>query len=226
MELFISELELVTRLVLATVLGGLVGLERETHGRPAGFRTHTLVSVGAALVMLISMYAFAAPRAGLGAVAYDPGRLAAQVVSGIGFLGAGTIIRDGASVRGLTTAASLWAVAGIGLAAGSGFYLGAVVTTGLVVATLFFLSKVERHWLRMDQDVVTFTIADRPGMLAGISSVLGRYNVNIKGVEIENAPQERTTIEMAVEVPPRLDRTALLQELLQLEGVLRASYHR
>ncbi|HBL37110.1 MAG TPA: methyltransferase, partial [Firmicutes bacterium] len=108
--------------MVATLLGAVIGLEREQHGRPAGLRTHILVALGSCLIMLVSIYGF---PSGTGS---DPARLAAQVVSGIGFLGAGTILRDGTSIRGLTTAASLWVVAGIGLAAGTGFYWAAAIT--------------------------------------------------------------------------------------------------
>jgi putative Mg2+ transporter-C (MgtC) family protein len=138
----ISDSEVVLRLVLAFVLSGLVGLEREVSGRAAGFRTHILVCVGSTLIMLTAMHQFYFFH-GMG-VQVDPGRFAAQVVSGIGFLGAGTIIHIRDSVKGLTTAASVWVAAGIGLAIGTGFYVGAVSATALVLIVLFFLSHVER----------------------------------------------------------------------------------
>lgn len=138
----ISDREVVWRLLLAVLLSGLVGLEREASGRAAGFRTHILVCVGSTLIMLTALHLMELLR---GVVAVDPGRFAAQVVSGIGFLGAGTIIQIRDSVKGLTTAASLWTAAGIGLAIGSGFYVGALATTALVLAVLFILSRVERR---------------------------------------------------------------------------------
>ena len=121
------------RLILATALGGMIGFEREARRRAAGFRTHVLVCLGSTLIMMTSMYIC---QIYMGMVNADPGRIAAQVITGIGFLGAGTIIRSGATVKGLTTAASLWAVAGIGLAVGCGFYFAAVFTTALVFITL------------------------------------------------------------------------------------------
>lgn len=133
----IGELEIALRILLALLLGGSLGLERELQGRPAGLRTHALVSAGAALVMLVSMYGF--PE-GVG----DPGRIAAQVVSGIGFLGAGAILRDGGDITGITTAATLWIVAMIGLAAGNGYYFAAVLTTILSLFVLIFLTKLEK----------------------------------------------------------------------------------
>src|SRR3989338_8739355 len=141
----LNDIDMMLRLFIAAILSGLIGYEREVHGRLAGFRTHILVGVGSTLIMLTSMYIFdiysdrATP---------DPGRIAAQVVSGIGFLGAGTIIRFKASVRGLTTAASLWTVAGLGLAVGSGLYVPAAVTTVIVLATLFFLNIFEKSLIR------------------------------------------------------------------------------
>ena len=117
--------QILFRLLVAAVLSGLIGFEREFHGRAAGFRTHILLCIGSALVMLTSIHMFDAYS---GKVPCDPGRIAAGVVTGIGFLGAGTIMRFRASVRGLTTATSLWVVSGIGLAVGSGLFFGAIVT--------------------------------------------------------------------------------------------------
>jgi len=132
--------QIIFRLLMGATLGGLVGFERERHNRRiAGFRTHILVSVGSTLIMLTSLYVFDV-YAGLAPV--DPGRIAAGVVTGIGFLGAGTIVRSGSTVTGLTTAASLWTVSGIGMAAGCGFHVAAVVTTLIVLAALYILRKL------------------------------------------------------------------------------------
>ena len=119
-------LDAVIKMVLTVLLSGIIGFEREHSHRPAGFRTHILVAVGSTLVMMTSKFVFLEYQ---GIVTVDPTRLGAQVISGIGFLGAGTILREGFSVKGLTTAASLWAVSCIGLAVGAGYYIGAFVTT-------------------------------------------------------------------------------------------------
>ena len=124
------------RMVLAAILGGVIGYERQHSHRPAGLRTHVLVAVGAALVMCTSEYVML--RTG----ATDVTRMGAQVISGIGFLGAGTILREGFTVKGLTTAASLWAVSCVGLAVGSGFWFGALIATVVVFLTLNTLRKV------------------------------------------------------------------------------------
>ncbi|MBU0759570.1 MAG: MgtC/SapB family protein [Candidatus Omnitrophica bacterium] len=132
--------QIILRLIAGALLGGLVGFERERHNRKiAGFRTHILVCVGSTLIMLTSIYVFEL-YAGMAPV--DPSRIAAGVITGIGFLGAGTIIRSETTVTGLTTAASLWAISGVGLAVGCGFYLAAFVATSLVLAALYLLRKL------------------------------------------------------------------------------------
>ncbi|MFC1804273.1 MgtC/SapB family protein [Candidatus Omnitrophota bacterium] len=136
----LSESQIIIRLTLAVVLSGLVGLERQMHRRHAGLRTHILVCLGSCLIMLTSLYVF---DIYINKVPLDPARIAAGVIAGIGFLGAGTIIRESDRIRGLTTAASLWVIAGIGLAVGCGFFVGAVYTTVLVLVVLFFLRRLE-----------------------------------------------------------------------------------
>ena len=141
-----SELTVIWRLVLATILGGLIGIEREIHGRPAGFRTHLLVTLGACLMMIVSE-AFFYKYGGMNSdsvVRLDPGRVAAQIVTGIGFLGAGAIVKEGPTVRGLTTAACLWVSAGIGMAIGAGFYNPAIVTTAISLFSLLMLKRAEK----------------------------------------------------------------------------------
>lgn len=132
-------LDALWKLTLAALLGGIIGFEREHSHRPAGFRTHILVAVGSALVMLTSVYI---SEAYAGRANIDITRMSAQVISGIGFLGAGTILREGFSVKGLTTAASLWAVSCVGIAVGAGFVSGAVVATVVIYITLNALKKV------------------------------------------------------------------------------------
>ena len=139
----LSLAEVVLRIVLAAALGGAIGLERELREREAGLRTHLLVSVGAALFTMVSAYAWTDWRfSNEEGLVFDPTRIAAQVVTGIGFLGAGAIIRQGLSVRGLTTAATLWVVAAIGMASGVGYYWAALVTTALVLVSLWPLRIV------------------------------------------------------------------------------------
>ena len=131
--------EFIIRICIAALLGGVLGFEREIHGRPAGLRTHFLVSMGAAVFMMLSPYVAKMEPEIIG----DPGRIAAQIVSGIGFLGAGAIVKEGVSIRGLTTAASLWVAAAIGMTTGVGSYKGAIVVSGLALIALELLPHIE-----------------------------------------------------------------------------------
>lgn len=132
-----TQIELTIRLVVALLLGAVIGWERELQRMPAGFRTHALVSLGSAIFTIVSAYAFTGPLS-------DPTRIAAQVVSGVGFLGGGAILHYGGTVRGLTTAASLWAVAAVGMAAGAGLFVVAGVSAVLVIVALEVFQRLER----------------------------------------------------------------------------------
>lgn len=180
----ISHLELTLRMLLAVILGGLVGMERELNNHAAGFRTHILVCLGSATIMLLSMYGFS-QFINENNVRVDPARLAAQVISGIGFLGAGAIIRNGSAIKGLTTAASVWVVAAIGLCAGSGFYTGAILCTLMSLISLFVLNKWEKYVLRnrRTQDV-EIKILDRPGVIGSITSSFGMHGVHIANLRM------------------------------------------
>jgi len=136
----LTDSQIILRLLLSVVLSGFIGFERQLHKRTAGLRTHILVALGSCLIMLTSLYVFDIYK---GITNVDPARIAAGVITGIGFLGAGTIIREREGIKGLTTAASLWVVAGIGLASGCGFLRAAVYTTALAFAALFLLRYVE-----------------------------------------------------------------------------------
>ena len=154
--------DFVWRLVLAAIFGTIIGLDREYREKEAGFRTHFLVSLGSALMMIVSQYGFSEILTHDG-VSLDPSRIAAQVVSGIGFIGAGTIIFNHQIVRGLTTAASLWATAGIGLTAGAGMSWLALAATILTLVALEGLSLVFRS-LGSRRMVVVFSASDRTGV--------------------------------------------------------------
>lgn len=189
----ISHWELVVRMILAVVLGGLIGIEREWSNHAAGFRTHILVCLGSATIMLLSSYGFS-QFANEYNVRMDPARLAAQVISGIGFLGAGAILRNGNMIKGLTTAASVWVVAAIGLSVGAGFYMGALLCTFLVLISLYLLNKWEKHLLRNRRyHEVGIHIIDNPGSLGKIATILGDYDlaiVNLKMIPNESTPDD------------------------------------
>jgi len=180
----ISYWELSLRIVLSVAAGGLVGLEREWSNRAAGFRTHILVCVGATAIMLLSIYGFSQFADELN-VRMDPARLAAQVISGIGFLGAGAIMRNGFTISGLTTAASLWVVAAIGLCVGAGFYFVSLLTTVIVLFCLFLLNRWEKKF---------FSVKRKMKMEMKIGCRAGRVNEIVRLVE-EN---EIVIVDMAV----------------------------
>jgi putative Mg2+ transporter-C (MgtC) family protein len=215
----ISDFDLILRLCLAVVLGGIVGIEREQHEKPAGFRTHILVALGAAMFTLVSRYGFY----GTGA---DPGRIASNVVVGIGFLGAGTIWRHGTAVGGLTTAASLWTVAAIGMAVGTGLYLGATVSTALVVVILHLFSgfgrRVPRH--AVGHEALTIVAVDQPGQLGRIGALLGSFRANIEGVEMTERVDGRVRLEFQLRIPPGRDRDQILLAVQAMDGVDHVSW--
>lgn len=204
--------EAALRLVLAVTLGGIVGWQREAADKPAGFRTHILVCVGAALFTLISREGFF----GSGA---DPARVASNIVVGIGFLGAGTIWRAGGSVQGLTTAASLWTVAAIGTAVGIGYYLGALVTTFIVISVLQLFKVIETRIPRRGYGQLALVMTDRPGQLGAIGTTLGGMGVNIEHVEVSQRMDDRVSLTLTVRIPPRLDRSDILMTLSGTAGV-------
>lgn len=200
----ISNLELVLRILSSAVIGGIIGIEREAHNRPAGFRTHILVTMGAALIMLISTQAFQ----GLNVI-NDPGRIAAQVVSGVGFLGAGTIIISGQEIRGLTTAASLWVCAGIGLAIGSGFYLGGVVTALIVFLSLSVLSKIEMKLVSSKYKVISIVCRERPGLIGDLGHVFGKHGILIMALKINKNMIKEDTLSRALTGHEQYDKIEL-----------------
>ncbi len=205
-ELTVSYGEVAVRLLVTAALCGVIGFMRETRDQSVGFRTHILLDLGAALFTLVSAYGFtefteAALESGGRGIQFDPTRIAAQIVTGIGFLGAGAIIRQGTDVRGLTTAASLWAAAAIGMAVGAGYYFGAAATSaGVNVAT----EILERHGVQVRSlDVkieggrTTYAIQLRiPPRSSGVQGALEEISAlpSIERVSIERVSIERVSI--------------------------------
>lgn len=213
----IDDATTVVRLILSLVLGGIIGFERQHRKKTAGLRTHILVCLGSCLVTILSINIYAGVQ---GLTNADPARLAAQVVSGIGFLGAGAIIKEGPTIRGLTTAASLWVVASVGLAAGSGAVTGAVVTTVLVVLALEVLPRIEGLYGR--GPAVTNLIihsVEKPGQIGRIGSCLGTLGVTISQISIEDAENGRVTIFVNIKLPDRLRPEQVIAELSGIEGI-------
>lgn len=189
---YISYGDLTLRVLLSLLLGGLIGIEREWSNHAAGFRTHILVCLGSTTIMLLSIYGFG-DFANEFNVRMDPARLAAQVISGIGFLGAGAIMRTGATVSGLTTAASIWVVAAIGLCVGAGFYYGAVLVAFLVLVSLFVLNKWEKRLPgKRKKHELNVHIKACPGILGKIDMVLHEQGIQFKNLRIESETSEGT----------------------------------
>lgn len=213
------ELTVVLRLFLAAFLGGLIGLERESENKAAGLKTHTLVALGSCLIMLTSIEIF--ENIGHGTLG-DPARIAAQVVSGIGFLGAGTIMRSGFGIKGLTTAASLWIVAAIGLAVGLGSYFASVITTVIVFLVLLLMPRFENKVKFSSRKLKTIEIEmrDKPGQLGVVTSVLGEFNIDIRKVEMVDA-QDNSIIKLifTVILPVRWQEEEIREKLNKIEGI-------
>ena len=213
-----AELIEIARLSVAAFLGGIVGLERQQRHKSAGLRTHILVSLGSCLIMLISYKLYAGVQ---GLTNADPARLAAQVVSGIGFLGAGTIMKEGLTIKGLTTAASLWVVAGVGLAVGAGYYVGAVTTTILSVLALTYLPRFERlYGCGPSQVAIVVRSVDKPGQIGRIGSYLGTKNVAICDIKIDEVSKNDIHISVILDVTDRRIIPDIVDGMKGIEGVV------
>ena len=222
----LSWADIAVRLAVAAVLGGAIGAERELRDREAGFRTHLLVSVGAALFTLVSAYAWTewtfSQRAGL---VFDPTRIAAQIVTGIGFLGAGAIIRQGLAIRGLTTAATLWVVAAIGMASATGYYWAAIATTLLVLVTLWPLRLVaHRVFARLRTAEGRLTVDLRPAAgSAPLLAVLEGSGARLRTLQFDEADGRRRVL-ADVELGAQSSPDRLVSALMDAEDVLAAEW--
>ena len=212
-----NDASIILRLAMALLLGGLIGMERERKRRPAGYRTHMLVCLGATLTMLISQHLL---QKGL---ALDATRLGAQVVSGIGFLGAGTIIVTGRhKVKGLTTAAGLWASACMGLAIGAGFYIGAVVGCILLLLTITIFGKLEYFITSRSRNITVYLEFDTADNITDIVECIKSQGVRIFDVELMKANQGGTKYPSAIlimRLPKKLTHTGLITEIAKVDSV-------
>jgi putative Mg2+ transporter-C (MgtC) family protein len=206
------------RLLLAAVLSGAIGFEREFHGRAAGFRTHILLCLGSTLVMLTSIHIF---DVYIARVPCDPGRIAAGVVTGVGFLGAGAIMQTKASVKGLTTAASLWVVAGIGLAVGSGLYFGAIFTTILTVVALFYFSRLEHIMIRHDWfKTIVVETREGPEQIKAVREILIAHGASITDFDVhKDADSGNMIITLGLKLATAKHDEYVVRDISGLEGV-------
>ncbi|HUK93427.1 MAG TPA: MgtC/SapB family protein [Gaiellaceae bacterium] len=204
------------RLGAAAALGGAVGLERELRDRDAGFRTHMLVSLGAALFALAGAYGFREFPRGV-----DPTRVAAGIVTGIGFLGAGAIIRQGFTVRGLTTAATLWVVAAIGLSAGAGYYSGAVLTTVIALLLLWPVQYVGQLVIPRFRPQTSRLLVQLPSgeSPAPLITALEGQGARLHSLEVGHEADRRAVV-LDVTLPPKADAPAIVADLAELDHVL------
>jgi putative Mg2+ transporter-C (MgtC) family protein len=213
--------EIALRLIAAAALSGAVGLEREWRERAAGLRTHMLVGVGSALFTLVSAYGFNDFLvSGTAVVRADPSRIAAQIVTGIGFLGAGAILRQGLTIRGLTTAAGLWVVAAIGMAVGAGFYTAALLTTGVVLLGLGPLRRAEGYIVARRSSGGRLEVDLRPDQpLAPILSVLETRRAKVQRIQLEEAGEEGRELTLEVQLPAAVSPRELVEHLSELDEV-------
>lgn len=219
-ELSLAELAL--RIGLAAALGAAIGLERELREREAGLRTHLLVSLGAALFTLVSAYGFSdwsfSTRSG---VVFDPTRIAAQIVTGVGFLGAGAIIRQGLTIRGLTTAATLWAVAAIGMAVGAGYYSAAILTTAVVLVSLWPLRIVAfRLFVRFRPEERPLEIELAPGASAQpVLAAVEKLGADVESFQLERSRDGLLVVFRAAFPEDARDALARLADLEDVRAV-------
>jgi putative Mg2+ transporter-C (MgtC) family protein len=212
--------DLAFRLVVAAVLGALVGLEREIHQHPAGMRTHLLVSFGSAMFTVLSVFGFVGVLASGEGTAPDPTRIAAQIVTGIGFLGAGAIIKYGTSIRGLTTAGSLWATSAIGMAAGAGQPLLAVVGTAIVLFSLWPLNWiVERLHVGHDRTVRVRLLLEGLEPLGALTRELAAHRVELAGIQSQRLGKNRYEVELELRPPAGLRIDGLVALITALPDV-------
>ncbi|MDF2840239.1 MAG: hypothetical protein K0Q99_1011 [Clostridia bacterium] len=213
----VSNFEILLRLALACLLGGLIGIERERNRQPAGLRTHILVCIGATLVMLCNIFLFEKYRF---VANIDPARLGAQVISGIGFLGAGTIIKEGLSVRGLTTAASLWVVGCLGVAIGLGFYAGAIVTTSFILIILMIFSKLGYLvYGKGGKTLIIIKSINAEGRLNMISKKLDEFELHASDISVEPAEDNLIALRVKVTITKDVSSIKIMEELYKLEGI-------
>lgn len=205
------------KLLLALLLSAFIGFEREHTGRPAGLRTHVLVCLGSTLIQITAVNFYTNSS---GAFTGDPMRLGAQVISGIGIICAGTILKEGATITGLTTATTLWCTGCIGLAVGSGLYIESIIAALFVFCALKGLKRIE---LKLSSSrtyaSIKIVIADEPGCIGQIGSILGNQNINIKSIEIQPFQNNLVSAIFSIKLNANIDKASVLGSLMAVKGI-------
>ncbi len=213
-------LDISLKVIISILLGALIGFEREKRNRPAGLRTHILVSLGSCLFTISSIEFSKIYGNGV-----DPSRVAANIVTGIGFLGAGTIMKEGLTIKGLTTAATIWLSSAIGLSCGLGFYFPTILVALLSFFILIFVRTLELERFRKFEGnlkIFNIKVTDKPGQLGKIGTIFGKYGINIKNVKFDRE-EKFLNIEFTVSVPNNVEIKDVCNELSSEDFVLEVS---
>ena len=207
--------EAIIRLILGFILAGIIGAERESVNKPAGFKTHALIGISAVLIMLCGQYlSSSTPGA-------DASRIPAQLLSGIGFIGAGTILRDGFNVKGLTTAASLLSVTCIGLSIGAGFYIGGFIATAIVYIVLSYSHNMFGSLDHFSNIELSLTVEDFANTLPNIQKILDKYQITIKKIKNDQKDEEKSKdVQLVFRYHKDVNINSVLTEISQLENVI------
>jgi putative Mg2+ transporter-C (MgtC) family protein len=214
------QLDIALRLIVAAVFGAAIGFEREIHEHPAGMRTHLLVAFGSALFTVLSIFGFVGVLAPGEGSAVDPSRIAAQIVTGIGFLGAGAILKLGTSVRGLTTAASLWATAAVGMAAGAGSYIIAGVGTAIVLFSLWPLTWIERRMHGKATQNVHLRLSLRGLDAVGrVSAAAAAHRLELASIQSQRAGKNKFEVDLDLRVRTPAGLDAFVESLSTMPDV-------
>ena len=211
------QVEYLVRIFVAACLGLLIGSERKNRNKSAGIRTHVIVALGAALIMVVSKYGF------MDVEKADAARVAAQVVSGIGFLGAGVIFVRNNLVNGLTTAAGIWATAGVGLALGAGMYVVGISSALLVLLIQFVMHRVAYFADVGSGGLIRMTLVKREGIVQSMEDYLQREKLSVISVKINKTKKDEVKLEFDVVFPPGYKKTKLLARLVEMDDVLAVS---
>ncbi|WP_040215025.1 MgtC/SapB family protein [Clostridium polynesiense] len=215
MEELLWQSELFLRIIISCICGCIIGYERKNRNKEAGIRTHAIVCIGSSLIMIISKYGF------FDTITTDASRIASQIVSGIGFLGAGIIFVKNQAVSGLTTAAGIWATSGIGMAVGAGMYIMGILTTLLIVLTQVIMHKETVFTRRPFLQIISITLKNREGVIEKIQENLRYNNIELSKIEIEKEHGDNLLLTAEIIIPPGYNESKWLDIISKERDILR-----